>query len=87
MYYMRYTYKWLLHVNAHPRFLAREFQAPWALNREITVDDQRGAGEHKRTYIHTCTYLMGMWPMATFLPLMWEKTSELSDGLFIEAPV
>ncbi len=25
--YMRYTYKWLLHVNAHPRFLAHEFQA------------------------------------------------------------
>ncbi len=26
--YMRYTYKLLLHVNAHPCFLAREFQAP-----------------------------------------------------------
>ncbi len=26
--YMRYTYKWLLRVNTHPRFLAREFQAP-----------------------------------------------------------
>ncbi len=26
--YMRYVYKWLVHVNAHPRFLAREFQAP-----------------------------------------------------------
>ncbi len=25
--YMRYTYKWLLRVNAHPLFLAREFQA------------------------------------------------------------
>ncbi len=26
--YMRYTYKWLLRVNTHPYFLAREFQAP-----------------------------------------------------------
>ncbi len=26
--HMRCTYKWLLHVNAHPRFLVREFQAP-----------------------------------------------------------
>ncbi len=26
--YMRYTYKWLLRVNAHPHLLARELQAP-----------------------------------------------------------
>ncbi len=31
---MRYTYKWLLRVNAHPRFLAVNFKRPWALNRE-----------------------------------------------------
>ncbi len=25
---MHYTYNWLLRVNTHPHFLAREFQAP-----------------------------------------------------------
>ncbi len=35
--YMRYTYKWLLRVNAHPVFWPVIFKRPWALNREIAV--------------------------------------------------
>ncbi len=34
---MRYTYKWLVCVSAHPHFLARQFKRPWALTRENMV--------------------------------------------------
>ncbi len=49
--YMRYTYKWLLRVNAHPRFLAREFQAPMGgdygtATAHHRVQRTRWSGEH-----------------------------------------
>ncbi len=35
--YMRYTYKWLVCVSAHPNFWPINFKRPWVLTRENTV--------------------------------------------------
>ncbi len=44
--YMRYTYKWLLRVNAHPCVLARESQAPMGAY----------LGDYG-THMHHCTHV------------------------------
>ncbi len=62
-------------VQLHDR-LPRGSQAAWRRSRSTNVVHDRG---WTQTHIHTCTYLIGTWPMATFPPLLWEKTGELSD--------
>ncbi len=55
--YVRYTYKWLLRVNAHPRFWPVNFKRPWALTREIMVLLNMGLSRHLlHVHVHTWDY-------------------------------
>ncbi len=78
-------------VQLHDR-LPRGSQAAWRRSRSRNVvDDQRGAVEHKHTYIHVHVLSYGgpkeMAAISEIFALLWEKTGELSDGCFSEALV
>ncbi len=56
------------------------------LGQSSKADDQRGALDHKHTYIHVLAY--GIVPAGWLLsPFFTKKTGESSDSSFICAPV
>ncbi len=50
--YMRYVYKWILRVNAQPRFWLMNFMHPWALTRENTVIHNNRLAIYRHVVLH-----------------------------------
>ncbi len=70
--YLRYTYKWLVYVRAHPRFWPVNFKRPWALTREYST-----------SMTESLTFRYSSLPVSRYLllpALMGDLTLQVMEG-------